>query len=289
MSAQRRTIDELAARYELEPSLRDVFVEGPFDSSVVEWVLRTNGCAAGAVYEIGTVEIPAGLLEKYSLPAGEKGRVIALCMELDSYLSPSTQVTGIVDRDYDTLLETSYSCPLLLISDYACMEMYFYDLDVVDKVLHFTTKGRARPAGEVLDLIKQVLCDTFLMRAANVSLGMGMTWLDLAGQCDVTRDSVTLDRATFAYKYLNRNAQLPNAGQFDERVASLRQRLTGDERNFMNGHDFVGLLGRYISKCVKNRSLGDPEVVERQLMQSADYARLSRENLFQQLLARVQS
>ena len=34
----RRTIDELAARYELEPELNDVFVEGVFDRDVLALV-----------------------------------------------------------------------------------------------------------------------------------------------------------------------------------------------------------------------------------------------------------
>ena len=52
MSQERRTIAELVARYELEPTLRDVYVEGRFDSAVLTWLFRERGCVDAVVYEI---------------------------------------------------------------------------------------------------------------------------------------------------------------------------------------------------------------------------------------------
>ena len=36
----RRTLDELVARYVLEPDLRDIYVEGKTDKLFLEWFLR---------------------------------------------------------------------------------------------------------------------------------------------------------------------------------------------------------------------------------------------------------
>ena len=72
----RRTIEELAARYELEPTLRDVYVEGAFDATVIGWVLREARCHNAAVYGIDTVNIPVAISSRYGLAEGSKGRIV---------------------------------------------------------------------------------------------------------------------------------------------------------------------------------------------------------------------
>ena len=67
--ADRRTIAELVARYDLEPSLRDVFVEGPSDRTLVELALTFLGESNRIrAYEVDTVDLPAALVETRSLP-----------------------------------------------------------------------------------------------------------------------------------------------------------------------------------------------------------------------------
>ena len=36
----RRSIEELITRYELEPSLKDIYVEGHSDKVIIEWFLQ---------------------------------------------------------------------------------------------------------------------------------------------------------------------------------------------------------------------------------------------------------
>src|SRR5437660_239969 len=124
---ERRTIEELAARYELEPTLRDVYVEGSFVVAMVDEALKQAGRHNAAVYEISTVDVPPEVLRKHGLPDGNKGRVIALCFELDGHVTLPNQVTGLVDRDYDAVLGRSYPNRLLLVTDYSCMEMYCFE------------------------------------------------------------------------------------------------------------------------------------------------------------------
>ena len=54
MTTLRRTISELLARYELEPSLRDVYVEGVFDREVITRCCDSGSDGVIAVYEIDT-------------------------------------------------------------------------------------------------------------------------------------------------------------------------------------------------------------------------------------------
>jgi len=77
-SSERRTIDELVTRYMLEPSLRDIYVEGDFDQDIAERCIRHTGQKDRIVYHIETVDISRELLEAEGLTNGNKQRLIAL-------------------------------------------------------------------------------------------------------------------------------------------------------------------------------------------------------------------
>ncbi|MCI0463285.1 MAG: DUF4435 domain-containing protein [Gemmataceae bacterium] len=225
---ERHTIDELRAKYDLEPSLRDVYVEGGLDAAVVEWVLRENGCRNAAVYEIETVDVPVEVLARHGLDDGEKGRVIGLCLELQGHLQSDNQVTGIVDRDYDHLVGKTYACPLLLFTDYTCMEMYFFDETVITKFLHFVLRRPDQSTSALLMRLQAVLQEIFVIRSANQALGLGLKWLEVKGQCKVTTSQMQFNRTEFISKYLNKNAKLSEVPRFTETVDSFRPRLHTD-------------------------------------------------------------
>jgi hypothetical protein len=47
----RRTLAELTTRYEFEPDLRDLYVEGATDRHFLVWFFLTSGASRVAVYE----------------------------------------------------------------------------------------------------------------------------------------------------------------------------------------------------------------------------------------------
>ena len=103
MEELRREIGELVQRYTLEPTLKDVFVEGVLDASVLHWYLRESGKSEVIVYEISTVNVPSAILAKHGLTSGEKQRVLALAKELLIYLV-NCPVLCVVDADLDRVL-----------------------------------------------------------------------------------------------------------------------------------------------------------------------------------------
>src|SRR5580704_9493260 len=120
-----RLIKELVALYRLEPTVRDVFVEGSTDRSIVAWFLQREGLANASVREIDCVEIPGDMLARYQLSGGNRSKVIALGKELGQSLGEaSIQATAIIDNDFDRLLGRNQGCGLILTSDYTSMDMY---------------------------------------------------------------------------------------------------------------------------------------------------------------------
>ena len=60
---ERRNIDELITRYEYEPEIRDIYVEGPSDKAFITWFLSESGAVKVDVYEIEVVDIPPEILD----------------------------------------------------------------------------------------------------------------------------------------------------------------------------------------------------------------------------------
>jgi hypothetical protein len=103
---KRRRLDELFVRYELEPSLCDLYVEGLTDKSIIEWFLDKSGLGKEkfTVYEIDTVDIPTEELFKIGLNDANRSRVIFLALQLQQYLKNCLpNVVCIADKDFDIL------------------------------------------------------------------------------------------------------------------------------------------------------------------------------------------
>ncbi|HEY6331243.1 MAG TPA: hypothetical protein VI756_18090, partial [Blastocatellia bacterium] len=133
---ESRRVEELIVRYKLEPTLNDVYVEGPADARLIDWFLSENDLEDVAVYDISTVHLPAETLLERGLPDNNKGRVIALAEMLEPHISQRTgQTTCVVDQDLDIVLEKTREHELLVLTDYTCLEMYSYDVDSLNKFL----------------------------------------------------------------------------------------------------------------------------------------------------------
>src|SRR5262249_17180380 len=102
------------------------------------------------------------------------------------------------------------------------------------------------------------------------------------------RDSVEFNSDEFVRKYLNKNAKLQRLADFNKQFTEFRAAIANtDPRHCINGHDFVAMLAKYVSKAVRNKNLADPDAVERQLAAHLDYEALANEPLFQAIIARV--
>jgi hypothetical protein len=214
--------------------------------------------------------------------------VIAACLEFEKAVRSGQQVTGIVDRDYDTLTKKKHICSLLLFTDYACMEMYCFNEEVLGRFFRLFVRKSEYTPGDFISSILIVLQEGFLMRATNEELGCCLTWLEIEGQCKVKKRQTEFDSESFVKKYLNKSAKLNLLADFNKQLSIFREQLAGtDVRHSINGHDFIGMLAKYVSKAMRNKNLADRDVIERQLISNLDYDKLSEEPLFKVLLARV--
>src|SRR5690349_4122089 len=106
-TVDRSTILELVTKYELEPTLRDVFVEGPSDKALIDVAMTTlDHARVVRTYEIDSIDVPGALVRAKNLKVGNKGRLVTLADEMERLSSQDLfrSVVCLVDLDLDGLL-----------------------------------------------------------------------------------------------------------------------------------------------------------------------------------------
>jgi len=283
----RRTIDELKFVHEQHPDCRDVFVEGPFDSAVVTWVLRASGMEAVSVYEIATIEIPDGDILAAGRRTGNRERVVLLCEMLGSRFSK--QITCLVDADFCHVSGEFVEVPALLYTDYSCMEMYFFRTDVVAKFFILCCRHAEWPVDNILRNMAHVLQELFLYRFANEDLRWEMDWLDKVPCLAISGESIVLYGDDFIFRLLNKNARTGEKDAFVTRVDSLRAQLSEDPRHQIHGHDFIHVLSWYIRQRGVTGDRARSPNIQISLALSVNYEELAREPMFATLLQRLRA
>lgn len=288
--AARRTIPELGALYDLEPEIRDVFVEGADDAAVLEWYLRHRSDRPVSVMEIGAIDVPSVLVEAYKLDVGNRGRLIALAEELDSQLCRCSRScpTLVYDADSDRLFGSPSSVEMLIPTDFACLEMYLFNKPTVDKMISLVLKGRGVSADRALNALASVLVRLWIIKTANHMLGFSMSWMSFDGCCKLSGTSIAFDESTFIERYLMKNGRLKERDRFSGQMSKIEARLQADPRHQMNGHHFFILARSYFRHFAKEREvLVLKGAFERAFFGCLELGALDGHPLFQRLLGRV--
>jgi len=284
----RRSIDELLVRYELEPTIRDIYVEGYSDKVLIEWFLREKEIDDVAIYEVSTVDVPYAKIKSLSLEDNNRGRVITLAFALydGSVFDFRRIVACVADTDFDNILEKEYECPLLIFTEYTSIEVYLFDSDILAKFFELVIMTFPYDATTVLAELSDVLQDLFLIRLANQELGFGIEPLPLGKLCSVEGSKILLDLGQYIYRYLNNGGKLHQRKTFESTVARYKARLSENPRMQIHGHDFVNLLLLYISKIKKPQRAVDPNYFARSLFGVLEIRHVEEKPLFAELLRR---
>src|SRR5882724_3058764 len=139
---EKRTLEEVAAIYNLEPQLKDIFVEADSDRFFLEWFLDRKGVFAVTVYAIDLIDIPDEILRKYNLPShSNRSRVVALSCELATRCLHSLKVLCVVDRDFEDYAPTVSGGAYLAFTDHNSIDLYAFTPEVITKFILVTLGG----------------------------------------------------------------------------------------------------------------------------------------------------
>ena len=241
MSDENRwSISELQARYQLEPQLADVFVEGTFDREVLS---RAFGYAAQphVFYEIDVVDVSANTLAKHGLTSGNKQRVIALSRELNTVPAES-QVLCLADRDLDHWFGPLEESKRLRWTLYCSIEGHYLTTEVIRDILVTTGRARIKKLETFVESMCGVLKCLYCLRLADREIGLAMKWVALKKYLTRNGDSIIFDTERYITALLNANTKTVNKDDFTNSYALWTQKLDCDTRNASRGHDYCDLI-----------------------------------------------
>ncbi|CNG63102.1 DUF4435 domain-containing protein [Yersinia kristensenii] len=238
----RKTIDDLKARYFLEPILRDVYVEGVFDKDILSSWYRKNESDDTVVYNIDIVDISEDILKKHSLTDGNKQRVIALAKELGGMGSKS--YSCLVDRDLEHWFGQLEEIPRLLWTEYCSLELYYFSEQIIKEILIDVTKAKisTKEWQGFYSSFVNVLKVFYSMRLADFECKLCQSWMDVDKFLVKKSNVISFDYALYIERNLHKNGFIKHKQEFIDLVNIWFVKLDGDPRLYIRGHDFVKLL-----------------------------------------------
>lgn len=291
LNPYRHKVEELIQRYSLEPTLRDLYVEGSSDAALLRRFLRRRGHRAAVVYEIDGVDIPPQTLREHGLSDGKRDRILFLSSELSKHLPHGTNaVTCVADVDYDVVLRDPSSLDFLFFIDYSGLELYTYEARFLDEVL--ATAGLGSLSGaDILSQLEPILKRLYLIRAAGLALGLNLKWLNSSTEtCSLVHGGVRFDESDFIDRLLNKNTAFHEKRKLVEKVAEFEQKAQTcpDARKVIRAHDFAELLAWYLKRRQKgNKEWHDKDLLERFLLAHLQMEDLASHPFFQALETRI--
>jgi hypothetical protein len=264
----QHTIEELLAKYSLEPSLRDIYVEGAFDREVLERYFSGSGQTL-VFYEISTVNVPPAVLDAHKLSDGNKQRVIALAREL-AVLSGELGYRCLVDRDLDHWCGNLEGTPRLRWTKYCSLELYFFTEHRLSECI-VAAKAKVQDVGRLLESLSAVLANLYALRLADHALKWHMTWHPPDKLLSINDGQLTFDWEEYVNRVLVQNGKAQLSTQFNDRLKHWRPKLKGDARNFIRGHDFINVLAWTIGKSKGIKGFANAEAIERLFVVQADH------------------
>ena len=256
-------LPELLMRYELEPQLNDLFVEGVFDKDVLaSFMQQTNHNNKKIIYEIDCVNVPNELLRTYKLTEGNKQRVIALSKEL-SKLPNEVSCRCLVDKDLDHWFAAVEDSKILVVTEYCSLELYFLTKDFLYELLVTTSKSKITDWDEFYSTFIKVLADLYALRLVDKELELCIKWIT-PDRC-LTKDGNKIHFALDDYidRLLQSRSQKAKKTEFQNCLNKWTPKLAGDYRQFIRGHDLVELIVWTIKKFRGEDALASPNAIMR--------------------------
>lgn len=283
-------IPGLICRYQLHPERKDVFVESRDDQGLTRAFLDSQGLNGISVYPVSVVNISAHTIIKRHLPhPSARSEIISLALELEENSVSEKQVACIADADFEYLLPQKLTGSLLLLTDYASMEMYsFTDESLQTILLNVAPATSYTGAALIMDLAGplQIL---FSARAANVALQTGLAWIENIDKFfSYEGKQIEFDEKMFFKRYVEDRLPKAEAGKFMGKFYEIQALLSSDIRCRIRGHDFIKVLLWFLKTVERCKHLNE-FALRNLLYVSLKHEHLAGSAVFSSLVKRLKS
>jgi len=270
---RRSTVQEILVKYKREPELeKTIYVEGSTDKALIKWFLKQAKINNIIVNEINTINIDTNELFKLGVDDNARGRVITLTTLIKD------SIIGIIDSDFDFLKEPTYPHnENLYNTDYACMEMYCFNEEILEKLmLGYGDSKQPNNFSEFQLMLSGILTELFLIRYAKDTIQKDLKKIDFEKYLKLKSKNLAFDRDKYLGSYLSHKSEIID--KFNTFITHLKSNLPTDVKKLINGHDFVTLIQFYLG--IKQGK----EIFEKSLYTSLEFDKLKKEKMFQKIL-----
>lgn len=264
----RRTIPELLVRYKLEPSLRDVYVEGEFDRDILTSALSGSDSWSFAIYPIDCVDITQADLEECGLTEGNKQRLIALASKI-SRVGEHANYLCLIDRDLDHWFTKHPTVPRLKWTKYCSIESHFITHHALEKIAILAGKAKVSNVDTLFKSTIETLRTLYALRLADRELNLQMSWVPIKRYLVQGETSVGLNFDGYVRALLNKNGKMAERDMFEDSANRWADQFSDEHRLCCRGHDFTDLLAWIVSKFKGVSRFGDTEVISRAFILAA--------------------
>jgi hypothetical protein len=281
----RRKVADLALLHaELEPQLRDVYVEGRSDQQFFRWFFREAGIPVSGVYAIDDrAHVPSEQVLAAGAEVGPRGRVVALAHAASDWGMEKPGVTCIVDADR-SLIVPELVVPDLFYTDYAAIEGYLFQPRPLEQLLRLVI-GSDADANGVIEVMTPMLNDLYVVRAVLHLEGPNVPLIDKFYRCCRRhRGAWMVDVEDLIARSLAPLGRSSDRERLVAKFAEYRLKVSEPTLSVVRGHDIAPMLIRELD--LKN-DLAKPAILEQAWRGCLNLADLDTQPLFQALRARL--
>ncbi|EPC2361167.1 MULTISPECIES: DUF4435 domain-containing protein [Citrobacter freundii complex] len=264
----RRTIEDIKTRYFVEPTLRDVYVEGYFDKLALNSWCEKNSEKSFVPYEIDSVDIPCDILTKYGLTDGNKQRVIALAKELEELHCDNYKC--LVDKDFDHWLDAVEDIPQLIWTDFSSLEMYFFSEQLIKRILVDISNSKISNWESFYDSFIVVLKQLYCIKLSDRVLRIDGAWCEIKKSLSSSNSVLKFDYLGYINKNLISFGEAKKIPEFIEAFEEWLVKLDCDPRLCIRGHDFVELMSSSIKEYKGMKNFQESDALQRMLLAFID-------------------
>ena len=271
-----RKVQEIEALYFVEPDLKDIYVEGPEEVNLLEIYLDTEEVNVISIDNVDFSDTTGGQIKS------NKEKVLYLTNYVNDALGGSLQyLTFIVDRDFDTIQDNVLNISYLEYTDFANLEMYFFNNVSISKFLKIGLKNFPLEAEQVIKVFENVLLDLFALRYSRAVLGPSYKMLELDKLFKFNGTAISYSNEELLNKFLSKNNALTKKSLFEEEIKNVhkKHKESNDIRFFAHGKDFFELFFLLVKKVKNTYSFNDKSFV-RAFFASIEINSLKQYSLF---------
>ena len=275
---RRSTVKEIITKYKREPDLeKTIYVEGYTDKILVKWFLKQAKINNIIVNEINQIQIDKDTVLALELDDNARSRVITLTTLVDNH------IIGIIDSDFDFLSEPLYPHKdILCKTDYACMEMYCFNEDTLEKILlGYSEKKQPSNFVSFKGMLSSILKELFLIRYAKDNKAKSLENLDFKKDIKLNSKELIFDRENYMTKYFSNGTTMID--EIKSFIENAKTRSPEDDKKIINGHDFVSLLQIYLEIKQKDATV----TFQKSLYSSLEFDKLKEEGMFKKVLSLI--